>query len=35
MRFFVLVTNIIIGDEDIIKIYRKKDVIEKAFVYSK
>ena len=35
MGFFVLLTNTMIGEEDILKIYRKKDVVEKAFMHSK
>ena len=35
MGFFVLLTNTMISEEDILKIYRKKDVVEKAFMRSK
>jgi len=35
MGFFVILTNTRISEEDILKIYRKKDVVEKAFMRSK
>jgi transposase len=35
MGFFVLLTNTMISEEDILKIYRMKDVVEKAFMRSK
>ena len=35
MGFFILLTNTMIGEEEILQIYRKKDVVEKAFMHSK
>ena len=35
MGFNVRVTNTLIGEEDILKIYRQKDMVEKAFMHSK
>ena len=35
MGFFVLLTNTMISEEDMLKIYRRKDVVEKAFMRSK
>ena len=35
MGSFVLVTNTMIDEEDLLKMYRKKDVVEKAFMHSK
>ena len=35
MGFFILLTNTMISEEDILQIYRKKDVVEKAFMHSK
>ncbi len=35
MGFSILLTNTMIGEEEILQIYRKKDVVEKAFMRSK
>ena len=35
MGFFVLFTNTRMSAEDILRIYRQKDVVEKAFMHSK
>ena len=35
MGFFVLFTNTMMGTDDILRIYREKDVVEKAFMHSK
>ena len=35
MGFFVLFTYTMIGADEILKIYREKDVMEKAFMHSK
>ena len=35
MGFFILLTNTMIREADILQIYRRKDVVEKAFMHSK
>ena len=35
MGFFILFTNTMLGAGDILRIYRQKDVVEKAFMHSK
>ena len=35
MGFFVILTNTRISEEDILRMYRGKDVVEKAFMRSK
>ena len=35
MGFFILLTNTMISEEEILQIYRRKDVVEKAFMHSK
>jgi transposase len=35
MGFFILFTNTMIGADDILRIYREKDVVEKAFMHSR
>ena len=35
MGYFVLFTNTKMSAEDILRIYRQKDVVEKAFIHSK
>ena len=35
MGFFILFTNTMLGADDILRIYRQKDVVEKAFMHSK
>ena len=35
MGYFVLFTNTRMSVEDILRIYRQKDVVEKAFMHSK
>lgn len=35
MGFFVLFTNTMIGADEILRIYREKDVVEKAFMHSR
>ena len=35
MGFFILLTNTMISEADILQIYRRKDVVEKAFMHSK